>query len=87
MLLIAFMCGLQVAGEMLAAFQAAAAPLLPPGAAWPQPVFTRVQLWGAALPLNTPASPCILDPDSRVGGWCKNSSGLNQGSERMWMTS
>ncbi|GFR40845.1 hypothetical protein Agub_g1494 [Astrephomene gubernaculifera] len=34
---------------------------------WPRPVFTRVQLWGAALPLNSPGVPCILDPDSRVG--------------------
>ncbi|GLC50732.1 hypothetical protein PLESTB_000425900 [Pleodorina starrii] len=36
-------------------------------ARWPRPVFTRVQLWGAALPLNTPGVPCILDPESRVG--------------------
>ncbi|KXZ45236.1 hypothetical protein GPECTOR_57g526 [Gonium pectorale] len=27
----------------------------------------RAALWGAALPLNTPGVPCILDPDSRVG--------------------
>ena len=52
---------------MLEAFRAAVRPLLPPGSGLPQFVFTRVQLWGAALPLNTPASPCILDPDSRVG--------------------
>lgn len=29
--------------------------------------FFYLQLWGAALPLNTPGTPCILDPDSRVG--------------------
>lgn len=39
----------------------------PAAASFPRPVFTRVQLWGAALPLNTPGVPCILDPDSRVG--------------------
>lgn len=27
----------------------------------------RVQLWGAALPLNSPKVPCILDPAARVG--------------------
>lgn len=27
----------------------------------------RVQLWGAALPTNTPNVPCILDAQARVG--------------------
>ncbi|XP_038972592.1 uncharacterized protein LOC120104827 [Phoenix dactylifera] len=26
------------------------------------PFYTRVQLWGAALPTNTPGIPCIFDP-------------------------
>ena len=30
-------------------------------------VLRRVQLWGAALPLNSPRVPCILDPVARVG--------------------
>eukprot|EP00198_Chlamydomonas_reinhardtii_P003837 XP_001693173.1 predicted protein [Chlamydomonas reinhardtii] len=61
----------KVAAEMVAALkQAAAGPEGSPAAAavaakWPKTVFTR--LWGAALPLNTPGTPCILDPDSRVG--------------------
>ncbi|XP_078149114.1 FAD/NAD(P)-binding oxidoreductase family protein [Carex rostrata] len=33
-----------------------------------QPVYTgRVQLWGAALPKNTPNVPCIFDPLGRAG--------------------
>jgi predicted NAD/FAD-dependent oxidoreductase len=35
---------------------------LPPLAAPP-----RVQLWGAALPLNSPGVPAVLDPAARVG--------------------
>ena len=35
-------------------------PCRPPAAA-------RAQLWGAALPLNGPGAPCILDPVARVG--------------------
>ncbi|GIL48091.1 hypothetical protein Vafri_4787 [Volvox africanus] len=60
----------KIAGEMLAAFRQATsgtASSSPAAGRWPRPVFTRVQLWGAALPLNTPGLPYILDPDSRVG--------------------
>lgn len=32
-----------------------------------KPVYTRVQLWGAALPTNTPSVPCIFDPHGRAG--------------------
>ncbi|KAJ6816339.1 uncharacterized protein M6B38_416160 [Iris pallida] len=32
-----------------------------------QPFYSRVQLWGAALPTNTPAIPCIFDPHGRAG--------------------
>ncbi|XP_077239160.1 FAD/NAD(P)-binding oxidoreductase family protein isoform X2 [Tasmannia lanceolata] len=31
------------------------------------PFYTRVQLWGAALPTNTPGIPCIFDPHGRAG--------------------
>ncbi|XP_076955592.1 uncharacterized protein LOC143630480 [Bidens hawaiensis] len=31
------------------------------------PKYTRVQLWGAALPTNTPGIPCIFDPLGRTG--------------------
>ncbi|XP_022999075.1 uncharacterized protein LOC111493564 [Cucurbita maxima] len=33
----------------------------------PKPVYTRVQLWGAALPTNSPSIPCIFDPQGRAG--------------------
>ncbi len=33
----------------------------------PPPVFTRCQLWGAALPVNSPKVGCISDPLARVG--------------------
>ncbi|PKU79239.1 uncharacterized protein LOC110105486 [Dendrobium catenatum] len=33
----------------------------------PEPFYTRVQLWGAALPINTPGVPCIFDPYGRAG--------------------
>ncbi|KAF3452312.1 hypothetical protein FNV43_RR02745 [Rhamnella rubrinervis] len=32
-----------------------------------RPLYTRVQLWGAALPTNTPGIPCIFDPHGRAG--------------------
>ncbi|XP_044482882.1 renalase [Mangifera indica] len=32
-----------------------------------KPLYTRVQLWGAALPTNTPSIPCIFDPHGRAG--------------------
>jgi predicted NAD/FAD-dependent oxidoreductase len=54
----------RVTHELLAAFAAAlglAASELPPL------VHTRAQLWGAALPLNSPCVPCLFDPVGRVG--------------------
>ncbi|KAE8667501.1 Winged-helix DNA-binding transcription factor family protein [Hibiscus syriacus] len=33
----------------------------------PRPIYSRVQLWGAALPTNTPGIPCIFDPHGRAG--------------------
>ncbi|MED6181301.1 hypothetical protein PIB30_018036 [Stylosanthes scabra] len=33
----------------------------------PKPSYTRLQLWGAALPTNTPRIPCIFDPFGRAG--------------------
>lgn len=33
----------------------------------PKPFYTRVQLWGAALPTNSPSIPCIFDPHGRAG--------------------
>eukprot|EP00798_Chlamydomonas_sp_ICE-L_P002716 gene2716-12589_t len=52
----------KVAQEMLAAFAASLhVEELPPTSTY------RMQLWGAALPLNTPQVDCILDPLSRVG--------------------
>ncbi|KAI3897840.1 hypothetical protein MKX03_012991 [Papaver bracteatum] len=32
-----------------------------------KPFYTRVQLWGAALPTNTPGIPCIFDAQGRAG--------------------
>lgn len=32
-----------------------------------RPFYSRVQLWGAALPTNTPGIPCIFDPHGRAG--------------------
>ncbi|KAG9452573.1 hypothetical protein H6P81_005477 [Aristolochia fimbriata] len=32
-----------------------------------RPFYTRLQLWGAALPTNTPRVPCIFDPHGRAG--------------------
>ncbi|KAL7204837.1 hypothetical protein ACSBR2_017865 [Camellia fascicularis] len=32
-----------------------------------RPFYTRLQLWGAALPTNTPGIPCIFDPHGRAG--------------------
>ncbi|WOL05024.1 hypothetical protein Cni_G13747 [Canna indica] len=32
-----------------------------------KPFYTRLQLWGAALPTNTPGVPCIFDPKGRAG--------------------
>ncbi|TXG65987.1 hypothetical protein EZV62_007262 [Acer yangbiense] len=33
----------------------------------PRPFYSRLQLWGAALPTNTPGVPCIFDPHGRAG--------------------
>ncbi|PIA45227.1 hypothetical protein AQUCO_01700633v1 [Aquilegia coerulea] len=38
-----------------------------PKGSLPRPIYTRVQLWGAALPTNTPGVPCIFDPQGRAG--------------------
>ncbi len=71
----------KVANEMIQEFRGLLAKGAPRGGArggsFPRPVFTRVQLWGAALPLNTPGVPCILDPDSRVS---HGGVGASQGS-------
>ncbi|XP_021619669.1 renalase isoform X4 [Manihot esculenta] len=32
-----------------------------------KPFYSRVQLWGAALPTNSPGIPCIFDPNGRAG--------------------
>lgn len=32
-----------------------------------KPFYARLQLWGAALPTNTPGIPCIFDPYGRAG--------------------
>ncbi|KAI3499732.1 hypothetical protein L1887_35541 [Cichorium endivia] len=32
-----------------------------------RPIYTRVQLWGAALPTNSPGIPCIFYPLGRAG--------------------
>ncbi|XP_059312287.1 uncharacterized protein LOC132063652 [Lycium ferocissimum] len=32
-----------------------------------RPFYTKLQLWGAALPTNTPGIPCIFDPRGRAG--------------------
>ncbi|KDO41680.1 hypothetical protein CISIN_1g0437172mg, partial [Citrus sinensis] len=42
-----------------------------------KPIYTRVHLWGAALPTNTPSIPCIFDPHGRAGicgNWLLGSS-------------
>lgn len=51
----------RVAAEMLAELAACLGRALPPA------VYTRVQLWGAALPQTSPSVPCIWDPESRTG--------------------
>ncbi|WVY94978.1 hypothetical protein V8G54_034066 [Vigna mungo] len=38
-----------------------------PKGSLPKPSYTRLQLWGAALPTNTPGVPCIFDPFGRAG--------------------
>ncbi|CAL1382841.1 unnamed protein product [Linum trigynum] len=32
-----------------------------------RPSYTKLQLWGAALPTNSPGIPCIFDPQGRAG--------------------
>uniref|UniRef100_A0A7S0S6U3 Amine oxidase domain-containing protein n=1 Tax=Chlamydomonas leiostraca TaxID=1034604 RepID=A0A7S0S6U3_9CHLO len=66
----------KVAGELL---DALAAALGRPGgrAALPRALYTRCQLWGAALPTNTPGVECVVDPHARVGicgDWLTGSS-------------
>lgn len=38
-----------------------------PNSSLQRPFYTRLQLWGAALPTNTPDVPCIFDPRGRAG--------------------
>eukprot|EP00850_Spirogloea_muscicola_P003810 SM000015S01310 [mRNA] locus=s15:1204096:1206459:- [translate_table: standard] len=56
----------RVTKEMLAGL-AAALGVDGGAAGLPSPIYTRVQLWGAALPLNSPGTPCIFDAVGRVG--------------------
>ena len=51
----------QVKQLMLEAFNA----LLP--SALPKVAFCKLQLWGAALPTNSPRCKCVYDSQSRVG--------------------
>lgn len=51
----------RVAAEMMAALAAALRVELPP------PLFVRTQLWGAALPTNSPRTPCLFDGAARAG--------------------
>lgn len=51
----------RVTREMLAAFGGSL------GLRLPRVTFSRVQMWGAALPQNSPNVPCVWDPASRVG--------------------
>jgi len=52
----------RVAAQMIAALAAAAGvDDVPPVA------YSRTQLWGAAVPLNSPRVPCIFDGEARVG--------------------
>ncbi|KAL1222828.1 hypothetical protein V5N11_022136 [Cardamine amara subsp. amara] len=37
-----------------------------PQGSLPKPVYTRLQLWGTALPNNTLSVPCILDQQGRA---------------------
>lgn len=53
-----------MAQELLAEF---ARCLGLPASALPPVVYKRVQLWGAALPQNSPRVPCIWDPSARAG--------------------
>ncbi|GAB4820527.1 hypothetical protein N2152v2_007573 [Parachlorella kessleri] len=40
---------------------------LPGATALPPVIYSRAQLWGAALPQTSPGVPCIWDPQGRVG--------------------
>lgn len=54
----------RVTGDLLEAWRAAlGVPALPPV------VFSRAQLWGAALPVNSPGVECVWDAEGRVGAW------------------
>jgi len=72
----------KVAGELVQALGAALG--VAPGD-MPAPVFSRCQLWGAALPLNSPRVECIWDPQSHVGvagDWLLG-AGMQVGVKRM----
>jgi hypothetical protein len=67
---------LQVAGELLDAL-ATALGRSGGRAALPRTLYTRCQLWGAALPTNSPGVECVVDPHARVGicgDWLTGSS-------------
>lgn len=72
----------RVTAEMLAEFARCLG--LPDKAALPTVAYTRVQLWGAALPINSPGVPCIWDPQGRAGvcGDWVHSGGSMQASRR-----
>lgn len=55
----------EIADAMLGAFYDALGGQL--GGVLPDVAYRHVQLWGAALPLNTPGVPCIWDAVGRVG--------------------
>lgn len=66
-----FAAAAQVQADLLAAFATAV------GGPLPEVAFQKCQLWGAALPLNTPASSCVFDASGRVGicgDWLRGSS-------------
>lgn len=56
--------GAQVTEEMVESFATALGMLR---SDLPQVVYAKPQLWGAALPLNTPGSECLWDAKGRVG--------------------
>lgn len=57
----------KVSREMLQALARLLSPAPGTAATLPQPVFVKSQLWGAALPINSPKVDCIWDAASRVG--------------------
>lgn len=56
----------QVRGDMIGEFERCIG--LPPDSVRPE--LTKLQLWGAAVPLNRHSAPCILDTSNGVVGIC-----------------